>query len=49
MNITMNKNETELTIAIEGRLDTFTSPELEEQFEPALEGEAVQDFYIVGK
>ena len=38
MNITMNKNGTELTIAIEGRLDTLTSPELEEQLEPALEG-----------
>ena len=38
MNITMNKNGTELTVAIEGRLDTLTSPELEEQLEPALEG-----------
>ena len=38
MNITMNKNGTELAVAIEGRLDTLTSPELEEQLEPALEG-----------
>ena len=38
MNITMNRNGTELTVAIEGRLDSLTSPELEEQLEPALEG-----------
>lgn len=38
MNITMNRNGTELTVAIEGRLDSLTSPELEEQLELALEG-----------
>ncbi len=38
MNVTMNRNGTELTVAIEGRLDTITSPELEKQLEPALEG-----------
>ncbi len=37
MNITMSKNETELTVALEGRLDTLTAPELEEQLEPALD------------
>ena len=38
MNITMNKIGTELTVAVEGRLDTLTAPDLEEQLEPALEG-----------
>lgn len=38
MNITMNRNGTELTVAIEGRLDSLTSPELEEQLKLALEG-----------
>lgn len=37
MNITMNRNDTELTVAIEGRLDTLTAPELEEQLEPEVE------------
>ena len=34
----MNKVDSELTVALEGRLDTLTSPELEEKLEPALEG-----------
>ena len=38
MTITMNRNCNELTIALDGRLDTITAPELEEQLEPALEG-----------
>lgn len=38
MNVTMNRNGTELTVAVEGRLDTITSPELEKQLEPALKG-----------
>lgn len=38
MNITMNKIGTELTVAVEGRLDTLTAPDFEEQLEPALEG-----------
>lgn len=38
MNITMDRNGSELTIALDGRLDTITAPELEEQLEPALEG-----------
>jgi anti-sigma B factor antagonist len=37
MTITMNRDGKELTIAIEGRLDTITSPELERQLEPALQ------------
>ena len=37
MNITMNRNDTELTVALEGRLDTLTAPELEEQLEPEVE------------
>ena len=38
MTVTMNRNGSELTIALEGRLDTITAPELEDQREPALEG-----------
>lgn len=38
MNITMNKDGKDLTVILEGRLDTLTAPELEEKLEPALEG-----------
>lgn len=38
MKITMNRNGNELIVSLEGRLDTLTSPELEEQLEPALDG-----------
>ncbi len=38
MNVTMNRNGNELTVELEGRLDTVAAPELEEQIEPALEG-----------
>lgn len=38
MNINITKNEAELTVALDGRLDTLTSPELEEQLEEALDG-----------
>ena len=38
MNIKMDKNGSELTVAVEGRLDTKTAPELEAQLGPALEG-----------
>ena len=34
MNITMTRNEKELTVALEGRLDTLTSPQLEEKLKP---------------
>lgn len=37
MTVTLNRNGEELTVAIEGRLDTLTSPELEEKLEPELE------------
>ena len=37
MNVTMNRHDKELTVALEGRLDTLSSPELEEQLGPALE------------
>ncbi|MBR1383627.1 MAG: STAS domain-containing protein [Ruminococcus sp.] len=37
MNVTLNRNGAELTVAIEGRLDTLTSPELEEALEPELD------------
>ena len=38
--MTINKtvNETELTVALEGRLDTITAPELEEDLQTSLEG-----------
>ena len=38
MTITMNRNNTELTVLLDGRLDTLTAPELEEQLEDAIEG-----------
>ena len=38
MTITMNRNDTELTVTVDGRLDTLTSPDLEEQLDDALEG-----------
>lgn len=36
MNFTMNKNGNELTVTLEGRLDTLTAPQLEQQLDPAL-------------
>ena len=38
MEATLNKEGTKLAVAISGRLDTLTSPDLEKQVEPALEG-----------
>ena len=38
MNVIMNRSGTELTVAVEGRLDANTSPELEQKLAPALEG-----------
>ncbi len=38
MNIRQTKNEKALTIAVEGRLDTMTAPELEEVLKNSLEG-----------
>ena len=38
MNVTLTRNGTELIAALEGRLDTLTAPELEEQLEPAFDG-----------
>ena len=37
MNVDMKRNGTELTVAVEGRIDTLTAPDLEEQLEPELE------------
>lgn len=37
MKITMNRTGNELSVTLEGRLDTLTTPDLEEQLEPALE------------
>ncbi|MBQ1535790.1 MAG: STAS domain-containing protein [Ruminococcus sp.] len=39
MNIAFNRNDTELTVILEGRLDTLSSPELEEKLEPELEND----------
>lgn len=38
LDITKNTNGTELTIGLEGRLDTVTSPNLEAELKTALEG-----------
>ena len=38
MNITKNANQDELTISLEGRLDTSTSPILEEEVKQSLDG-----------
>ncbi len=38
MNIAKTKNETALTLALEGRLDTVTAPELEATLKSELEG-----------
>lgn len=38
MTITTNRKDRELTVTLEGRLDTLTAPDLEEQLEPALNG-----------
>ena len=36
MTITMNRNGNEMTVALDGRLDTLTSPDLEKQLEPEM-------------
>ena len=38
MEIVINRVDNELTVALEGRLDTLTSPALEEKLETSLEG-----------
>jgi len=38
MTVTLNRNDTQLTVNIHGRLDTLTAPELEEKLEDALDG-----------
>ena len=38
MKITKNMNGTELTIALEGRLDTTTAPELEQALKDSMDG-----------
>ena len=38
MNINITRNENELTVALQGRLDTLTSPDLEEELEDKLDG-----------
>ena len=46
MNIIKNQNDGILTIALEGRLDTTTAPELEQEIKSSLDGvtELVMDF-----
>ena len=38
MDLKMNKQDDKLTVAIIGRLDTLSSPEVESRLEPALDG-----------
>jgi len=38
LNITKNANDKELVIALEGRLDTMTAPDLEKELKDDLEG-----------
>lgn len=38
MNITKTQNGTNLTVALEGRLDTTTAPELEKELKASLDG-----------
>ena len=38
LNITKNIHETELTVALTGRLDTVTAPELEKELKASLDG-----------
>ena len=38
MTITKNQNGASLTIALEGRLDTMTAPELEKELKDSMEG-----------
>ena len=38
MTINKTKNETKLTVALEGRLDTTTAPELEAELKASLDG-----------
>ena len=38
MKITMTREETKLTIALEGRLDTMTAPELERELKQSMNG-----------
>ena len=38
LNITKTTNETELTVALTGRLDTTTAPELEKELKASLDG-----------
>ena len=38
MTFSMNREDAKLTVAVEGHLDTLTSPDLERSLEPALDG-----------
>ena len=38
MTVTIKRDDTELVVGIEGRLDTLTAPELERNLETALDG-----------
>ena len=46
LNITKNANDDKLTVALEGRLDTMTAPDLEKDLKDSLDGvkELVMDF-----
>ena len=46
LNITKNANDDKLTVALEGRLDTMTAPDLEKDLKDSLDGvkELIMDF-----
>ena len=48
MNINITRNGNELTVALEGRLDTLTSPDLEEELEDKLDDVEMLTFDFSG-
>jgi len=48
LKIEKNKNDAELTIALEGRLDTNTSPQLEKELKDEIDGVASLTFDFKG-
>ena len=47
LNITKNTNETELTVALTGRLDTTTAPELEKEMKVIHVGDTIMEIFEV--
>ena len=48
MNISKKREESKLTVALEGRLDTNTSPELEKVLDDSLNGVTALEFDLAG-